>query len=158
LNLYKKQIEAKHLVFTKRYRVDGVMQSYPGEIRQMFSTLLVNAIEACSKGCRIALRARTSLDWRNPAVRGMRITLADTACGISPGNANRIFEPFFTTKGERGTGLGLWVTHGIVHRLGGSIRMRSTTRPGKSGTVFSVFVPHRTRKMDVAPSEIGRSA
>jgi signal transduction histidine kinase len=73
-------------------------------------------------------------------------------------NVSRIFEPFFTTKGERGTGLGLWVAHGIVHRLGGSIRVRSTTRPGKSGTSFSVFVPHRTRKMDLVPSEISRRA
>lgn len=158
LTLYKKQIEARQITLTKQYRVDGTIQSYPGEIRQVFSTLLVNAMEACSKGRRIVLRARTSSDWRNSAVRGVRITLADTGAGISAAHRVRIFEPFFTTKGERGTGLGLWVTQGIVHRLGGSILVRSATRPGKSGTAFSVFVPHRTRKMDLAPSEIGRLA
>ncbi|MHB1856774.1 MAG: ATP-binding protein, partial [Acidobacteriaceae bacterium] len=55
----------------------------------------------------------------------------------------RIFEPFFTTKGEQGIGLGLWVAQGIVSRLGGSIRMRSSVRPGKCGTYFSIFLPSR---------------
>jgi two-component system, chemotaxis family, CheB/CheR fusion protein len=158
LSLYARQIEAKHITVSKQYRVDGTIQSYPGEIRQVFSTLLVNAMEATPKDGRFVLRASTSCDWRNPAIRGMRITLADTGGGISADNAIRIFEPFFTTKGERGTGLGLWVSHGVVHRLGGSIRVRSTTRAGKSGTAFSVFLPHRTRKMDLTPSAIGRLA
>jgi len=77
--------------------------------------------------------------------------VADTGGGISPETKARIFEPFFTTKEERGSGLGLWVTQGIVHRLGGSIRVRSTTRPGKSGTCFSIFVPHQKQKIDVKP-------
>jgi two-component system, chemotaxis family, CheB/CheR fusion protein len=158
LSLYARQIEAKHITVSKQYRVDGTIQSYPGEIRHVFSTLLVNAMEATPKDGRFVLRASTSCDWRNPAIRGMRITLADTGGGISADNAIRIFEPFFTTKGERGTGLGLWVSHGVVHRLGGSIRVRSTTRAGKSGTAFSVFLPHRTRKMDLTPSAIGRLA
>jgi two-component system, chemotaxis family, CheB/CheR fusion protein len=158
LSLYARQIEAKHITVSKQYRVDGTIQSYPGEIRQVFSTLLVNAMEATPKDGRFVLRASTSCDWRNPAIRGMRITLADTGGGISADNAIRIFEPFFTTKGERGTGLGLWVSHGVVHRLGGSIRVRSTTLAGKSGTAFSVFLPHRTRKMDLTPSAIGRLA
>jgi two-component system, chemotaxis family, CheB/CheR fusion protein len=158
LSLYARQIEAKHITVSKQYRVDGTIQSYPGEIRQVFSTLLVNAMEATPKDGRFVLRASTSCDWRNPAIRGMRITLADTGGGISADNAIRIFEPFFTTKGERGTGLGLWVSHGVVQRLGGSIRVRSTTRAGKSGTAFSVFLPHRTRKMDLTPSAIGRLA
>jgi len=54
-----------------------------------------------------------------------------------------LFEPFFTTKGERGTGLGLWVSSGIVQKHGGSIRVRSSTRAGRSGTCFSVFLPQR---------------
>jgi signal transduction histidine kinase len=112
LSLYARQIEAKHITVSKQYRVDGTIQSYPGEIRQVFSTLLVNAMEATPKGGRFVLRASTSSDWRNPAIRGIRITLADTGGGISADNAVRIFEPFFTTKGERGTGLGLWVSHG----------------------------------------------
>ncbi|HET7150674.1 MAG TPA: chemotaxis protein CheB [Candidatus Acidoferrum sp.] len=149
LSLYSKKIEAKQISVAKRYRVDGPIQSYPGKIRQVFSTLLVNALDACSPGCRMVLHASTSTDWRTPTGRGVRITLADTGCGISLESKAHIFEPFFTTKEERGSGLGLWVTQGIVHRLGGSIRVRSTTRPGKSGSCFSIFVPYQ--KMDVKP-------
>lgn len=151
LNLYSKQIQEKQLTVRKRYRVDGTIQSYPGEIRQVFSTLLVNALDACSPGRRIVLHASTSTDWRGPTGRGVRITVADTGGGISPESKAHIFEPFFTTKEESGTGLGLWVTQGIVHRLGGSIRVRSVTRPGKSGTCFSIFVPNQTQKMDLKP-------
>ena len=67
--------------------------------------------------------------------------ISDTGVGIAAQNRVRIFEPFFTTKGEQGTGLGLWVAQGIVSRLGGSIRMRSSTRLGMSGTCFSIFLP-----------------
>jgi signal transduction histidine kinase len=56
---------------------------------------------------------------------------------------SRIFEPFFTTKKEVGTGLGLWVSKGIVERHGGNIRLRSRTIPGRSGTVFSIFLPSK---------------
>ena len=53
---------------------------------------------------------------------------------IDPKHRSRPFEPFFTTNGEQGTGLGLWVSLGIVQRAGGSMRVRSTQRPGRSGT------------------------
>jgi signal transduction histidine kinase len=55
----------------------------------------------------------------------------------------RVFEPFYTTKGDTGTGLGLWLSEGIVRKHGGLIRVRSCTHPGRSGTVFSVFLPVR---------------
>ncbi len=67
--------------------------------------------------------------------------VADNGPGISRELRSRIFEPFFTTKAEKGTGLGLWVVRGIVAKHGGSIRMRSSTRPGRTGTLFSVFLP-----------------
>jgi two-component system CheB/CheR fusion protein len=53
----------------------------------------------------------------------------------------RIYEPFFTTKNETGTGLGMWVTAQLVDRLQGDLRVRSTTRRGRSGTKFSLFLP-----------------
>ena len=143
LNLYSKQLEAKQITVTKQYRLAGTIQSYPAEIRQVFSTLLVNAMEAIPKGGSISLRATNSSDWKNPAVHGVRITLIDDGAGIPAHLTARIFEPFFTTKGERGTGLGLWTTQGIVDRLGGSIRVRSRVDPKRSGTCFSVFFPNQ---------------
>lgn len=91
----------------------------------------------------ISLRAANSSDWRNPAVHGVRITLIDDGAGIPAHLTARIFEPFFITKGEQGTGLGLWTTHGIVDRLGGSIRVLSRVDPKRSGTCFSVFFPNQ---------------
>jgi signal transduction histidine kinase len=52
-----------------------------------------------------------------------------------------LFEPFYTTKPDSGTGLGLWLSEGIARKHKGTIRVRSSTRPGQSGTVFSVFLP-----------------
>jgi two-component system CheB/CheR fusion protein len=54
---------------------------------------------------------------------------------------SNIYEPFFTTKNETGTGLGMWVSAQLGERLQGDLRVWSTTRPGKSGTTFSLFLP-----------------
>ena len=142
LNLYSKRLQAKEIVVTKEYPSDiPAINSYPGEIRQVFSTLLLNAMDAVPAGGTIVVRVRKSVYWSSSARYGVRITIADNGAGIPPDNAARIFEPFFTTKGEQGTGLGLWVARGIISRLGGSIRMRSSMRPGKSGSSFSIFLP-----------------
>jgi PAS domain S-box-containing protein len=89
---------------------------------------------------RIRLRTHPSREWRTGRA-GLRVVLADNGPGIPAGIRDRIFEPFFTTKGENGTGLGLWVTSDIVRKYGGAIRVRTTTRPGRTGTCFSVFLP-----------------
>ncbi len=146
LNLYDKRLKAKKITVTTQYLPHETIHSYPGEIRQVFSTLLVNAMDAVPPGGKIAIRVRKSFHWKNPKIKGVRIHIADTGMGIPARNTARIFEAFFTTKGEQGTGLGLWVTNGIVNRLGGSIRMRSSARSGKSGTCFSIFLPSQTPK------------
>ena len=69
------------------------------------------------------------------------VTVADNGHGIRPETKKRLFEPFVTTKGAHGNGLGLWVSKGIVKKHGGRIVMRSSTMPGRSGTVFSVVLP-----------------
>jgi len=108
LNLYAKQIAAKKIMVIKQYQSDGAaINSYPREIRQMLSTLLVNAMEALRTGGTIAVRVRKSFYRGNPANKGVRITIADRGVGIPAQNKARIFEPFFTTKGKQGTGLGL---------------------------------------------------
>ena len=142
LDLYAKRLLAKEIIVTKNYVLDGAtIDSYPGEIRQVLSTLLLNAIEAVPASGTIALRIRRSSDVNNPMSDGVRMTIADSGIGIPRNNIARIFEPFFTTKGEQGTGLGLWVASGIISRLGGSIRVRSSVHPGKNGTCFSIFLP-----------------
>lgn len=142
MNLYARRVQVKKIEVIQRYLSDAtIIHSYPGEIRQVISTLLVNAMQAVPEGGTIAVRVRKSSHWKNPAISGVRIVVADSGQGISANNKPRIFEPFFTTKGEQGIGLGLWVASGIITRLGGTIRMRSSVRPGKSGTSFSIFLP-----------------
>jgi signal transduction histidine kinase len=60
---------------------------------------------------------------------------------MSPDTIAKIFEPFFTTKEVGGTGLGLWVSDEIVQRHGGVLAVRSSQRNGRSGTVFTLFLP-----------------
>jgi PAS domain S-box-containing protein len=106
-----------------------------GEIRQVISNLMTNAIDASQpKGM---VRVRTSRVMLN-GCGYTRITVADAGAGISTANQSRIFEPFFTTKKAVGTGLGLWVSSEIVQKHQGRIRLRSVE--GK-GSVFSVFLP-----------------
>jgi len=71
----------------------------------------------------------------------LRVVVADNGPGIPASVRERIFEPFFTTKGESGTGLGLWITSDIVRKNKGTIRLRTNTKEGNSGTHFSVFFP-----------------
>jgi two-component system, sporulation sensor kinase C len=70
------------------------------------------------------------------------ITIADTGSGISPEMRKHIFDAFFTTKGIGGTGLGLWISCEIIHRHEGTLRVRSSQQPGRSGTVFAIFLPY----------------
>ncbi len=111
-----------------------------GELRQVLANLLQNSIEAVPHGGDIRIRA-TMRRGRSGKADAVQITISDNGNGIARAVQSRIFEPFFTTKKDVGTGLGLWVCKGIVERHGGSIRLRSGTAAGNSGTVFSVFLP-----------------
>ena len=120
----------------------------PGELRQVLSNLLANSLDACSRGSLIRIEAASAVDPRaplDPAKAGVRITVADTGSGIRPDYLKTVFEPFFTTKKDTGTGLGLWVSRELVEKHGGSLRVRSSTVPGRSGTVFSLFLPQTGR-------------
>jgi signal transduction histidine kinase len=109
-------------------------------MRQVFSNLIVNAVDAAPRGGIVKARVKDSRDWKTQA-RGIRVLVADNGPGIPAALRKRIFEPFFTTKGERGTGVGLWVSEGVVHKHSGSIRLKSST--GRDhGTTFSVFLPY----------------
>lgn len=123
----------------------GGMTLFPGEMRQVFANLVGNAIEASNKGARLRLRVRASRRWNDAGVLGLRITIADTGSGIPENVRAQLGSPFFTTKGQRGTGLGLWVSQGIVKRNGGNIRVRSSTTPKHHGTVFTIFLPTNLR-------------
>jgi signal transduction histidine kinase len=112
-----------------------------GEIRQVISNLIGNALDAMgdSGGC---------LTWRTAAGRnwstgepGAVITVADTGTGMSDETRTKLFNAFFTTKDHTGTGLGLWVATQIVNRHRGALRVRSSRAAARHGTVFRLFLP-----------------
>ena len=141
--LYQRRFESAGVTIEKRYdSVPHPVQAFPGELRQLVSNLLTNALDISPRGSRIIVHARSSRDWRDPDRQGFRLTITDGGPGIQAEVRSRIFEPFFTTKAEKGTGLGLWVSQGIVRKHNGSIRVRSSTTPGRSGTCFTVFLPY----------------
>jgi PAS domain S-box-containing protein len=142
LTLYGRQIESLGIAVRKRYRSAGIVNGDAGELRQVFSNLIVNAVDALSKtGDQLSVHVADFVDWRNPNLRGARTVVGDNGPGIASEHRARLFEPFYTTKGEKGTGLGLWVSRGIIEKHGGSIRFRSSSTSGFSGTCFSVFLP-----------------
>jgi signal transduction histidine kinase len=115
----------------------------PGELRQVFSNLLANAIDVLPNGGVIAIKISNSQEYGLRGREGVRITIADNGPGIPESVRESLFTPFFTTKGEKGTGLGLWVSRGIVTKHEGTMQLRSTTEGSRRGTVFSIFLPRR---------------
>ena len=109
------------------------------QLKQVLLNLFLNATEAMPKGGRLIVTTVVGggeLDAHATDV--VRIDVRDTGTGISEEAVARIFEPFFSTKMEKGTGLGLWVSHGIVQAHGGTLKVRS--RPGQ-GTTFTITLP-----------------
>lgn len=143
LRLYARRISAAGIIVEKRYESEGAIQAFPGEMRQVFSNLLVNAIEAVGRNGHIKVHVTDARSLSDHRRHGVRVVIADNGPGIPPEIRQRIFDPFFTTKGEKGSGLGLWVSEGIVRKHGGAIRIRSRHAARRTGTAISVFLPKR---------------
>ncbi len=71
----------------------------------------------------------------------MKLIFSDTGSGIDPEKMDEIFEPFVTTKGEKGLGIGLWISRNIVEKLGGTIHVRSSVDKTDHGTHFTICLP-----------------
>jgi len=120
------------------------VHGFPAELRQVFTNLLTNAAEATGPGGTIKLAAEAkAAGLAGDGIRyeaGVLVTIEDNGPGIPANILPHLFQPFYTTKGERGTGLGLWISRGIVTKHGGSIDLASTTTPEDHGTTVSVFL------------------
>lgn len=117
--------------------------AFPAELRQVFTNLVTNAAEAAGSGgaVKVSVAPRCAgIDAIGQKQQpGATVTIADNGPGIPEEVQPHLFQPFFTTKGEHGTGLGLWVSRGIVNKHGGAIALNSAT--GKAhGTIVSVFL------------------
>ena len=115
------------------------------KIRQVFSNLMINAIEAMPTGGTLTITSRLNGNGRQ-----VEILFADTGVGIPPENIQKLFDPFFTTK-SFGTGLGLAVSYGIIQQRGGTIDVKSEV--GR-GSVFTVKLPlEETRQTNYSLKE-----
>jgi PAS domain S-box-containing protein len=140
LSIYEGRFKNSNIRVEKRKRADKPVVCFEGDIRQVLSNVVGNAIDAMPGGGRLLVRSREAIDWRNGRP-GIVLTVADTGSGIDAQTQSRIFEAFFTTKGFGGTGLGLWISAEIMERHQGRIRMRSSQREGHRGTVVALFLP-----------------
>jgi PAS domain S-box-containing protein len=135
VQLFSSRATQQHIEIRARLDDEVRNANYDPVLRQVFANLIGNAIESMeSNGGRLHVRAR---------IEGAStvIVISDTGHGIDRAHMRSVFEPFFTTKGERGTGLGLWVTRGILEEQGGRLQLRSCTSGRRRGTTVRVQLP-----------------
>ena len=119
------------------------IEGFPAELRQVFTNLIGNAAEAAGQGGNVTVRitSQPAEGASSPALEaGAIVEIVDNGPGIPAENREHLFQPFFTTKGEHGTGLGLWVSQGIIHKHAGSIDLISRTDGPAHGTTARVFL------------------
>ena len=121
------------------------IHGFPAELRQVFTNLLTNASEATNPNGKIVIAAQPlAAGLNDDGIRreaGVLVTIDDDGPGIPEDVLAHLFEPFYTTKGERGTGLGLWISRGIITKHGGTIDLTSSTDPATHGTTATIFLP-----------------
>jgi signal transduction histidine kinase len=134
LRIHAKSILSKHVRVVKELADEVMAEVHSGEVLQVVSNLLANALDALSDNGVIRLRLKSSKAF-------VRIIIVDNGRGVPRHHLHKIFEPFFTTKDERGTGLGLALSKKIIESHGGCVRIRSRVQAGSSGTLFRIVLP-----------------
>lgn len=152
LELQKRHLQLGKISLEKRYRNNGFIQGFPVELKQVFLNLISNAIQAMQDGGRLRITVRQATQ-PGGSTAGVSVSVVDTGIGIKRQDAKRLFEPFFSTKAEKGTGLGLWISQGIVHKYEGNIRFRSLSGSGRRTTCFKVFFPLAKSDLNTKPAE-----
>ncbi len=136
IRIHQRTIEEKRVHLVKDLPDGVIAKIFTGEMLQVVSNLIVNALDALPAEGILRLRIRK----RNNEVD---FVIADNGHGIASEHQGALFQPFFTTKTDKGTGLGLSLSKRIIERHDGRIRVWSSVRPGKSGTAFKITLPLR---------------
>jgi len=157
LELQLRSLGTSRITVHKKYRAAAPVTGFPVELRQVFLNLIGNAIQAMPDGGELGVYVREITDFKTN-LRGTAASIVDTGKGIHPEVAHQLFQPFFTTKSTKGTGLGLWISNGIVQKYNGNIACRSLRSTNRCVTSFRVFLPvsrsfdHGSRKNGEAAS------
>ncbi len=144
VRLYKTRFRQRGAEVLLRLRPTPPAFLFEGELRQVLNNLVRNSHDAMPRGGTLHIRLRPAT-LPHTGTPGLRLTIADTGTGFLPAMRQHLFEPFYTSKEATGTGLGLWITKGIIDKHGGTITLRSTLatadRPTRHGTVFALWLP-----------------
>ena len=153
LILLERSLAKAGIVVVTELTPEAFASGYPAELRQVFTNLLTNAAEASKPNSVIRVRvdnqaASKSAGDEFATIAGVIVEVADQGTGIPSEIRDDLFRPFFTTKGEQGSGLGLWITKGIIEKHAGTITVDSTIatfeEPDEHGTTFTIFLPRGT--------------
>jgi signal transduction histidine kinase len=146
LDLFLPRITAAGIRVETDLQATGSVSVRPGEIRQIISNLLGNAIDAVElrNEPTITIVTREGSDAVQLAVR-------DNGCGIPSSLLQQVFEPFFTTKKDVGTGLGLYLSRELANKNGGSLRLQSSTETDNRGTIAYLTLPISSAKGQSIP-------
>jgi PAS domain S-box-containing protein len=137
--LLQPKLRTKNISLSTEFLTEAQIRAFPAEMRQVVSNLIANAADAVGHSGKIKV---TVEDARmNDSAAAVALVVEDNGVGIPKDVQAKLFRPFFTTKGENGTGLGLWITQGIVAKHGGYIEVTSDDSQEKHGTTFRVIFP-----------------
>jgi signal transduction histidine kinase len=144
-------MDAAGLTIERTYAGDTCVLALPDQLRQAFTNLLMNAVQAM-KG-RGILYLSTSLTDTYVVT-----TITDSGPGIPKQHLSKVFDPFFTTKGQgEGSGLGLTVARRIIKKFGGDIRIESQEGSGASCIVTLPIIPISPSTQEASCTESTRS-
>lgn len=159
LGLQERQLLNSHISLRKQYLAPGTVHGFPVELRQVFLNLISNAIQAMPSGGKLSITVRDAYDWASHR-RGISVSIVDTGMGVKPQDSKKLFEPFFSTKSTKGTGLGLWISRGIIQKYDGRISFRSLRTGTGCMTCFRVFLPSSSsfNLMGTASAEVSSNS
>ncbi len=138
LAVYRSKLTTKNIAVDCELEAHRPLKASRGELLQVFSNIIANAIDAMEPGGSLHVESRETSVARTA---GIQILIRDDGAGIEAEHLTRIFEPFFTTKERHGTGIGLWVAKQLIAKHGGWIAITSSTAAGNRGTEARVFLP-----------------
>ncbi len=135
-------------VKTRLHLVDSLPAIYVDEhqFQQVLVNMMINATQSMSSGGELTVKTSFIKDKNS-----VEISISDTGNGIAPEFLDHIFDPFFSTKEDSGTGLGLWVSYGIVKKHKGRIKVKSTIG---QGTTFTIILPTSKKYKEEANEQV----
>jgi PAS domain S-box-containing protein len=155
LLLLDRQMKDQTVKVVRKLGESVSVQGFPGELRQVFTNLITNGADAAGPGGRVQVLLESSPTDNRP---GAIVSISDSGPGIPPELQTKLFQPFFTTKGEQGTGLGLWVSRGIVEKHGGTIELSNSGDAAFPGAIVRVYLPALGPATAMAPGGNYRSS